>query len=231
MGYRQNSYGTPRPEKIRALLISPEGGVSFDPTCLDFESWWEGVSGVAPSVGSGDARKGNNEILVERIGFAPLFHRIVLNNLSSDLPARWAVDRIDDEGSCAPGQHHEAYYIDTSRLLLIDSRGAIQEVVLVEGSSSWVFEAGRWHRRWGSESGSTLKWLSRIPSDLAVLPTLSGVEPLEVADAMYDFMGAYLRWSADGYQVPVITTSPIPPSRRRVMEAAERLVDVTRHFL
>lgn len=121
--------------------------------------------------------------------------------------------------------------MDTSRLLLIDSRGAIQEVVLVEGSSSWVFQVGRWHRSLSAESGPTLTRLTEIPSALAVLPALSGLEPLEIADTMYDFMAAYLRWSGDGYRVEGTSTSPMPPSRRRVTEAAERLVDVARHFL
>ena len=231
MAYRQDAYGTPKPEKVRALLLSPVDGTPLDPMGLEFESWWEGSSRALPLGGSEDTSIRENEVLVERIGFAPLFHRVVLNNLSTDLPARWAVDRIEDEGSCSPGRCHEAYYIDTSRLLLIDSRGAIQEVVLVEGYSSWVFQAGRWHRSLSSESGSTLTRLTEIPSALAVLPARSGLEPLEIADTMYDFMAAYLRWSADGFRIEGIPTSPMPPSRRRVTEAAERLVDVTRHFL
>jgi prepilin-type N-terminal cleavage/methylation domain-containing protein len=231
MAYRQDAYGTPKPEKIRALLMSPLNGTPLDPTGLDFESWWQGSSRATRLGGSENARILENDVLVERVGFAPLFHRVVLNNLSTDLPARWAVDRIVDEGSCSPGRRHEAYYIETSRLLLIDSRGAIQEVALVEGSSSWVFQAGRWHRSLSAESGSTLTRLTEIPSALAALPDLSGLDPLEITDAMYDFMAAYLRWSADGYRVDGIPTSPMPPSRRRVTDAAERLVDVARLFL
>jgi prepilin-type N-terminal cleavage/methylation domain-containing protein len=231
MAYRQDAYGTPKPERIRALLISPSNGTLLDPAGLDFESWWERSSEAVPVVRSEDVKLPEADILVERIGFAPLFHRVVLNNLSTDLPARWAVDRIEDAGSCGPGRRHEAHYMDTSRLLLIDSSGSIQEVVLVESASSWVFEAGRWHRSLSAESGSAVTSLTRISSDLAALPAVSGLEPLEIADAMYDFMGAYLRWSADGYRAEGIPAAPIPPSQRRVVEAAERLMDVAGRFL
>ena len=226
MGYRQGAYGTPRPENVRVLLLSAVNGDRVDPANIDFDSWWErGSRGVPPPEG-GEGAVQDNDILVERIGFAPLFHRIILNNLSMDLPARWAVDRIEEEGVCAPGRRHEAHYVETSRLLLIDSEGAIQEVVLVEESTSWAFFEGRWHRSLGQAPGAAWTEVSRIPSDLMELPTLSGVEPREIADAMYDFMGAYLRWSADGYRIAGIT-----PSHRRVTEAAERLVDVAGLFL
>lgn len=225
-GYRQGAYGTPRPENVRALLLSSVDGDRVDPANLEFESWWENGSQGVPASGNGRGGGRDDGILVERIGFAPLFHRIILNNLSMDLPARWAVDRIEEGGVCAPGKRHEAHYIETSRLLLIDSEGAIQEVVLVEESTSWAFLEGRWHRSLGQAPGATWTEVSRIPSDLMELPTFSGVEPREIADAMYDFMGAYLRWSADGYRISGIT-----PSHRRVTEAAERLADVAGHFL
>jgi prepilin-type N-terminal cleavage/methylation domain-containing protein len=231
MAYQQDAYGTPKPVKTRALLISAPNGAVVDPAGLEFEAWWEGLSGVTPSGGVRDEGFRDDDFVVERLGFEPLFHRVVLNNLSTDSPARWAVDRGEDQGSCAPGRRHEAYYIESSRLLLIDSRGVIQDVVLVEEPSSWVFAAGRWHRRMGLESGPTQTDLAQIPLDLALLPAFSGMAQLEVSDAMYDLMGAYLRWSADGFRSVGPPASPVLPARRRVLEAAERLVDVSGHFL
>ena len=231
MAYRQDAYGTAKPQRIRVLLVSAPSGVVPEPSESEFERWWESLAGAISPGGTWAETFRDDDVVVERIGFEPLFHRVVLNNLSTDIPARWAVDRVEDAGSCSPGRHHEAYYIESSRLLLLDSRGAIQEVVLIQDASSWVFDAGRWHRHLGPSSGSGLNELARIPSELAAMPALSGLEPVEVADAMYDLMAAYIRWSADDFRRAEAPSFSMLPSHRRVAEAAERLADVSAHFL
>lgn len=230
MPYLQDAYGTSKPESIRALLISAPQGAVMDPTGLGFEAWWQSPPGVIAPGGGWDRSVHADDVVVERMGFEPLFHRVILNNLSNELTAQWAVDRSEDVGSCSPGRHHEAYYIETSRLLLLDSAGMIQDVVLVEGPSSWVFYAGRWHRRLGPASEPNPTGRAWIASDLMALPAFHGMEPVELADAMYDLMGAYIRWSADGFR-RVGAAVPMSPSHRRVAEAAERLGDVATHFL
>ena len=228
--YRQDAYGTSKPESIRALLISAPQGAVVDPAGLEFGAWWESSPGKIPSGGGWDGSVPADDVVVERMGFEPLFHKVILNNLSNELTAQWAVDRSEDVGSCGPGRHHEAYYIETSRLMLLDSVGAIQDVVLVEGPSSWVFDAGRWHRRLGPVSDPNPAGRARIAADLMALPAFRGMESVELADAMYDLMGAYVRWSADGFRRAGAAV-PMSPSHRRVAEAAERLDDVSAHFL
>lgn len=228
--YRQDAYGTPRPEGIRMLIVSAPKDTELGPDGSGFGIWWENPSGDSGSRALWNGVVSTDAIPMERIGFEPLFHRVILNNRSTGLTARWAVDGIEDVGSCSPGHRHEAYYIETSRLLLLDSSGEIQETVLIEGSCSWVFESGRWHRRLGP--GSDLVTTDRIRSvfELKSLPAFRGVEPGELVDAMYDLMGAHVRWAADGFRRSA-AMSPMVPSHRRLTEAARRLMDLSDHFL
>ncbi|MFM7215808.1 MAG: type II secretion system protein [Verrucomicrobiota bacterium] len=230
MGYRQDAFGTSKPEGLRMLLISAPNEAMENPSGLGFQARWESPTGVMPAHAPRDGVVAADEVVVERIGFEPLFHRVILNNRSTSLPARWAVDRVDAVGSCGPGGHHEAYYIETSQLLLLDSAGDIQETVLVEGSSSWVFDGGRWHRRLGTASVLAPTEAARWVSELSELPAFRGVEPVELAEAMYDLMGAHGRWSADGFR-RTGTSALMVPSHRRLTEAAQRLIDVSTHLL
>ena len=230
MEYRQDAYGTSRPEGLRMLLISaPNEGVE-EPARLEFQAWWENPTGAMPAHARRDGVVGADDVVMERIGFEPLFHRVILNNRSTALPARWAVDRVDVVGSCGPGGHHEAHYIETSQLLLLDSAGDIQETVLVEGSSSWVFDGVRWHRRFGTASVLPPNEPARRVSELLERPAFRGVEPVELAEAMYDLMGAHGRWSADGFR-RTGPTDLVVPSHRRLTEAAQRLIDVSTYLL
>lgn len=230
MEYRQDAYGTSKPEGLRMLLISAPKEAMEEPSRLDFQVWWESPTGAMPAHARRDGVVEADDVVVERIGFEPLFHRVILNNRSTALPALWAVDRVDEVGSCGPGGHHEAYYIETSQLLLLDSGGEIQETVLVERSSSWVYDGGRWHRQLGTASVLGPTEATRRISELLELPMYRGVEPAELAEAMYDLMGAHGRWSADGFR----RTGPsdlVVPSHRRLTEAAHRLIDVSTHLL
>lgn len=230
IAYRQSAYGTPKPEGLRMLLISGPPGIAVEAIGPGFVPWWDQSPGIPqnPSQPEGTVRA--DDVVVERIGFEPLFHRVILNNRSTELTARWAVDRIGEAGSCGPGRHHEAYYIETSRLLLLDSRGDLQETVLVDGASSWVFDAGRWHRRLGTVPDPGASGPARMVSDLAALPVLRGVAPIELADAMYDLMDAHVRWSSEGFR-RVVGSVLMVPSHRRTTDAARRLIDVAAHFL
>lgn len=230
MGYRQDAFGTSKPEGLRMLLISAPNEAMKNPSRLEFQARWESPTGAMPAHAPRDGVVAADEVVVERIGFEPLFHRVILNNRSTSLPARWAVDRVDAVGSCRPEGHHEAYYIETSQFLLLDSAGDIQETVLVEDSSSWVFDGGRWHRRFGTASVLAPTEAARKVSELLELPAFRGVEPVELAEAMYDLMGAHGRWSADGFR-RMGTSALVVPSHRRLTEAAQRLIDVSTHLL
>lgn len=230
MEYRQDAYGTSKPEGLRMLLISTPNEALEEPARLEFQVRWESPAGAMPAHALRDGVVEADDVVVERIGFEPLFHRVILNNRSATLPARWAVDRGDEVGSCGPGGRHEAYYIETSQLLLLDSAGDIQETVLVEGSLSWVFDDGRWHRRLGTASVLAPTEATRRVSELWELPAFRGVEPVELAEAMYDLMGAHGRWSADGFR-RTGPTDLLVPSHRRLTEAAQRLVDLSTHLL
>lgn len=223
--YSQTSLGSLEPLQARAVLVSTLAADLPSLNTLRFDDLWNCAPDRFPARWPTRWAGKPADVLIERISLAPLFHRIVLNNLSSTIEARFVVGT---GGTVTiPANHiHDAHYLEGTELVLLDSAGWPQSSGTVTQSGAWCFEAGRW--REGILRGRN------VPTDdvaeafdrFLQLPPPGSTGPADVALAMQEFLGEYGRWAELGFG-----RVGGHPGWRRTQEAAERLRDFSQQML
>lgn len=223
--FNQGPSGSPAPRQARAVLVSSVAADLPNLSALRFEDLWncppDRFPARWPSRWSGKPA----DLLIERISLAGSFHRVVLNNLSSTIEARFAVGT----GSAVllpVNGIHDSHYLEGTELVLLDSTGLPQWSGTVTDSAAWCFESGVWREGMFRGRNAPSDTLAEAFDRFLRLPSPGAVSPADVALAMHEFLGEYGRWAEQGFGR--VAGNPV---WRRTQEAAERMTDFSQQLL
>jgi prepilin-type N-terminal cleavage/methylation domain-containing protein len=208
------------PTNQRAVVVSTLGGDAIDPSTLpdprggalsatEFEALWATRDGSRPASGMFSTLNVNgDDFLVQRVDYAPLFHRLTLVNRDTN-SASFRIEQgstnslVNSGGS--PNVTWQAYYLDGAMLTLGDDAGRPMAQMLLTRDMGFVFEGGFWRDQiMGLSSGNSL------PDDFAQKAQAFLEAPWNtnakqgggntsdqqsVLTAMYTFMYTYTLWA------------------------------------
>lgn len=223
--FSQGSSGSPAPRQARALLISSVAADLPNLSAVRFEDLWNCPPDRFPARWPARWAGKPADLLIERISLAGSFHRVVLNNLSSTIEARFVVGTGSTVLVPANGIH-DAHYLEGSELVLLDSAGLPQWSGTVTDSAAWCFESGVWREGMLRGRNAPSDNMADAFDRFLRLPSLAAAGPVDVALAMHEFLGEYGRWADQGFG-----RMPGNPVWRRTQEAAGRLTSFSQQML
>jgi len=194
------------PSQARLMLVSaiasPEPPAP-PATAAAFEDVWNTPNGSIPSAWTSWTGRGD-DVVVQRMNLAPLFHRVVLFNRSSNTVG-FAIDRNTAPTGIPPNAPvRDVYYLDGSVLGLYASTNyATTNLLLTEVINrdiSRVFEGGIWRDQIGPGPYSPIE---QDFDNLAYAFLTSASPPSSkrgdnvfgVADMLIAYMTAYASWA------------------------------------
>lgn len=221
--YTQTVNGTNQPANLRAIVVSilvgdqlnalncpdPNGGSL---SAADFDALWNLPAGSRPNSGLWANWKGaGDDFLVERVNYAPLFHRLVLVN-RDDVTPKFTIN-----GSAPVAVYHtpnnnvgwSAYYLDGSVVGLCDTNGTAMTRYLLTRDISFVFEAGSWRSEiMGLTTGNSQadNFANNAADFLAsqwYSSAFKGADQQSALVAMYSFMFTYTLWANQNPHFPM----------------------------
>ncbi len=164
-----------------------------------FNDLWNTPKGTKPSTWTTWAGNGQ-DLVIQRINLAPLFHRVILNNGAVGGTGYFSIDAGGPLAVPPGAAGWNAYYLDGTALGLYDTNVNLMARELVKNDLSHVFEYSVW--RDGIQMGA-----STGPTDFTALATQFmaapsspaakwSATPSGLASLMYTFMNAYTAWAA-----------------------------------
>lgn len=213
--YAQTVVGTTQPANLRAILVSilagdrlnatncpnPSGGTLSD---ADFTALWNTPDGERPTAGAWANWNGMGEdFLVQRLDYAPLFHRLVLLNRDALYP--WfninGSSGVAVTNNPANNVGWQAYYLDGTIVGLADTNGTMQTRQVLNRDVSFVYEDGFWRAQ--VKGLSTGNYLADDFSDKAgaflaaawYTGAFKGADQQSALVAMYTFMYTFTLWA------------------------------------
>jgi type II secretory pathway pseudopilin PulG len=202
---------TVRPTNARALVVSMLGGNALNPSTLpddtEFDVLWNTPDGSLPASGPLASGRAGDDLLIQRVDYAPLFHRLVLVNRDTN-NASYAINgqaSVTFPGG-APHTVWERYYLDGTAVTLGNGAGGPMNRLVLTRDVGFVFEAGFWHDQIMGMSPSS----SSLPDDFAAKAAVFLESPWNsaakqgggntsdqetVLTAMYTFMYTYTLWA------------------------------------
>jgi prepilin-type N-terminal cleavage/methylation domain-containing protein len=223
--YSQGSLGSPAPLQARAMLVSSLAADLPNLGALQFEDLWNCSPDRFPARWPSRWAGKPADLLIERIGLDSSFHRVVLNNLSATLETRFAVG-TGSAGVIPAHGVHDAYYLDGSELVLLESAGQPQGFETITESAAWCFESGVWREGILRGRNAPSDTMAEAFDRFLRLPSPGVAGPADVALAMHEFLAEYGRWAEQGFGH--VAGDPV---WRRTHEAAERLTDFSQQLL
>jgi prepilin-type N-terminal cleavage/methylation domain-containing protein len=223
--YTQGSSGSPAPLQARAVLVSSLAADLPNLSTLRFEDLWNCPPDRLPARWPTRWAGKPADLLIERISLAARFHRVVLNNLSSTIEARFVVGTGSTVFVRANGIH-DAHYLEGSELVLLDLAGLPQWSETVSDSAAWCFESGVWREGMLRGRNAPSDNVAEAFDRFLRLPSPGVAGPADVALTMHEFLGEYGRWAEQGFGR--VAGNPI---WRRTQEAAERMTDFSQQML
>lgn len=238
--FTQSSTGTPtRPTTVRAMFVSSVAK-ALPAVVTNFDNIWTTAKGAIPSSLSSWGGRGE-DLIVERVEFAPQFHKVVLMNVERTAVGIYGIDNFATNG--LPAQtNFVGYYLDGTVLNLCQSDGTVSYRETIRNDVSFVYQAGLW--------GSQVNPDSNVNGDFGQLVDrfLQGPAPCDpdamstqraVVNVFYDYLWGYSDWAfGDSTAVPIIPSfagsgtnnTPQYPSYSVVYDAQSHLSGSTKSF-
>lgn len=206
--FTQTAAGSATVTNPRYLLISTVGrdlpatlSSGFAPTAQAFDELWNLDDGAAPASW---AWSGNGQDLrLQRVNLAPLFHEVTLNNFTS-LAGKFSVNGSTPEA--LPVTPFTTHLLSGTVLGLHSVDSSVQSKELVTRSFSFSFEDGLWRGRLfagtlaptASVTGADLEAAANTFLSSASNPTAT-TTPEQLMAAMETYLTAYNVWAAAGF--------------------------------
>jgi type II secretory pathway pseudopilin PulG len=163
-----------------------------------FENLWNTPDGTKPSgwtwSGTGD------DLVIQRMNFAPLFHRLVLVNCDTLNSPTYSIDAAT---AVVPpvGQRLDGYFLDASVVGLCDTNGVPWRKVVLTRDESFVFAGNTWRDYLVYEGSNEM--LANEFADLAkqfmdidwASTAHQGADQQGVIVSMFNFMLTYTLWA------------------------------------
>jgi len=209
--YTQTTNGAvTRPSTNRLMIVSTIATrlVAGDLAPANFNNIWDTPAGAKPSSwgwsGNGD------DLRIQRMNLAPLFHRLKLINTDWIMAGRFTIDGSSPAlGVPTNAVGWDRYYFDGTVISLRDTNGVEQARHILTSDISFVFDVGVWRGQiqsgrvpteLGTDYGAAVNaFLSRLRSPGA----FKGTAQDSVVMVLNLYMSAYTSWANDD---PCFTT-------------------------
>ncbi|MCD6340104.1 MAG: prepilin-type N-terminal cleavage/methylation domain-containing protein [Verrucomicrobia bacterium] len=230
--YNQDENGSLEPQKPRLLIISslvrplPETVVSgVAPSEEAFEEVWNLAPRSVPS--SWDWTGQGEDLLVQRIHLAPLFHAVSLNGIGSP---RYAVD--NSPTNTLSDLPFTAWFLENSVLILCDAEGQCVLKEVVKKDTAYGFDGSGWgvgiSAFFGGQpwpTGAELQSIANLFLAAALNPHAdNGETPSSLYQKMAAFVAAYTAWAEAGFHSDF--GKAVRDARRALEEALWDLIDL-----
>lgn len=219
--YTQNEFGTAnRPNNMRAAIVSILGGVPLSSTdCAnnlggflgtstpfgsgDFDQVWQTPDRTRPACWPNWKVRGD-DVVIQCIDFAPLFHRLVLVNRDTTGLAKYSIEGSNpvDVANSYPSDNTglDRYFIDGTVLCLWEN-GTIATRYVIKRDISFVFELGSWRAQLVGQPLQDLL-ASEFAKQAEIFMAMdrnpdgtSAANQQGVTTTMYSFMLTYALWA------------------------------------
>ena len=205
--FAQNTAGSVEPVSPRVMILSSMDGTKPIPLSSgvigaeEFDTLWDLPTGGVPPDWSDRWQKSPEDLKVRRIHFAPLFHKVMLNNYDSIGPGSYSID--GGAVQMVPYEGITAYFADGTMLGLHDSAGTLETRQILHRGVAFTFERGTWR-------GQIHLGLKLAGDDIYDATTLfansaqntlaqAGATPSLVIDRFTDYMNRYVEWDAASF--------------------------------
>lgn len=225
--YTQTIQGSIQPVTPRALLISCLTRNLPTLSTNDFGSIWDAAPGDIPGSWSTDWEKYAKDLKLKRIDFRDLFHRLVLNNIDSQLDAQFSID--DLSAIILPSTNFvERWYLKNTSVGLRFTDGTLQIQEVMVNDRSYVFQNGSWSRKFSQGTDGTGSFGQLVDAFLSAPLSpdrVFGAEQQAVVNEMYWYMWSYALWANDGFPKGGSNSDQQVPAYRAVNDSQDRLED------
>ncbi|MCP5521630.1 MAG: hypothetical protein H7A46_08790 [Verrucomicrobiales bacterium] len=200
-----------------------------------FDSLWNREAHQLPETWPAGWPRDPEDLFIERVDLADLFHQVTLNNVDGYTAAPYALLNRGLSGnaetnSIPVGASPISTHLLHSTPIRLDYAGGTlsQALVLITEPASYTFEGGRWNRRaisgvsgaCGELGQQVERFLSR--SDWGV--TDLGTNPSTVVLGMFDLLKGGTDWAASGFGASGGDSQWQAPAARFLYDAAPQLM-------
>lgn len=225
--YNQSIQGTILPISPRALLLSSLTRNLPSLATNDFDAIWDSDPGDIPAIWSSDWEKSAQDIKIVRLDFRDVFHRLVLNNIDTQIDAQFSIDALS--AVTLPATNFvERWYLKNSNIGLRFSDGTLQIQEFLVSDRSYVFQNGSWSRKFSQGKDSSGSF-GQLVDDFLSAPLspdrVFGAEQQAVVNEMYWYMWSYALWANDGFPKGGSNSDQQVPAYRAVTDSQDRLED------
>jgi prepilin-type N-terminal cleavage/methylation domain-containing protein len=150
------------PTQARAMLVSTVSGSlpinSGRLTSAQFDAIWNLAPNAKPVTWTNWSGKGD-DLLVQRLNFQPLFHRLILVNHDDASAAKVSIGAIAPmnvtQGTGSASNIWDRWYLDGTTVGLCDSSGTAMMKFQLTNDVSFVFEGSIWQDHIGGGGGDS----------------------------------------------------------------------------
>lgn len=230
--FTQTAAGSIEPVSPRVMILSSLDGHKLIPVsngvidASDFDILWNLPDGSVPPSWSALWQRSQDDLKVQRINLAPLFHKIIVNNYDSINPGSYSVD--DGLAQLIPAEGVSSFFLEGTVLGLHDSGGNLETRQIVRRPCAFTFERETWR-------GQVFQGLKLSGDDLYSSTSLfaaspqnsqaqSGATPGGVIDAMKDYMERYAEWDSANFPGSGTTRDAIEAAQSTLESVSNQLI-------
>jgi type II secretory pathway pseudopilin PulG len=238
--FTQTSAGVAtRPTAVRALIVSGVA-VPLPNVVTNFNNIWTTAKGAVPTSLSSWGGRGE-DLIVERVEFGSLFHKVVLMNVERTAVAIYGIDNFATNGLNGHAQF-SAYFVKGTVLKLCQSDGTVNYTETIVNDVSFVYQGGNWGPQLNpdeNDNGDFGQLVDRFLQGPAPCTPDANATQRSVVNAFYDYLWGYADWAfGDSSAVPAIQSfagsgvpnTPQYPSYSVVSDAQSHLSGSTKSF-
>jgi type II secretory pathway pseudopilin PulG len=208
LAYTQSTNGSAAPVNARVMILSSlaQALPVSSGTNAAFDTIWNTADGAVPGDSAWSGYKRGDDLKIQRVNLAPVFHQLFLNN-STD--SNCGVT-FDGATNAITANAFSGHYLEGTVLSLYWTNTLVAQQVLTR-DCGFTFDVTGWHGSLlnaptlnggggggGSGSFSNLDFI--IPLFLATTNNpRSGESPLQVFTAMTNYMSTYKAWANAGF--------------------------------
>lgn len=201
-GYTQTWAGAASPPTNARIIVLGTIATRLPVASGAFNPIWDTPADTVPSTWTPATWPGKGEdLLIQRIDLAPLFHRLVLVNRDPSKAGQYSIEPDMSVTNLPAGMTRSSYFLDGTDVTLMYPSGEPQERILLTRDKSYAFDGSRWTDDFygpGSleDTAQTFAYWAFRFMQAGWAPTAQqGKTPEGAVTAMYDFMLVFSLWA------------------------------------
>ncbi|MGK0190516.1 MAG: prepilin-type N-terminal cleavage/methylation domain-containing protein [Verrucomicrobiales bacterium] len=204
--YAQTGDGSSvQPQNMRIMIISSQflplpasliSGVA--PTQQEFDDLWNTPRGSVPANWPSDWTTRGEDLHVQRLNLTPLFHHLVINDITEGGSAAISVD--GGTAITIPGGGLGGYYFEGTEIALLNE-STVNSIETLSADLSYTYERGIWRGQlWEGKLKDATDFATALDRfRLARSLQQASADQQLVIDAYYNYALVYASWARAGF--------------------------------